>query len=126
MSKLLVALALIVAFSAPAVAAFGKAQSNLTSDASSLHLNVNGRWEMPNADPTGSGSAILIGCPAITPPPITPTTATRRASTYPILTDWTGTHSSGVGACLVPSEPNVDQRTAEGAGSVGRATIGVL
>jgi hypothetical protein len=47
MSKLLLALALIVAFSAPAVAAFGKAQSK--SDQRRIESTLEGQWKVGNA-----------------------------------------------------------------------------
>ena len=47
MSKLLVAFALIVAFSAPAVAAFGKAQSK--SDQRRIESTLERQWKVGNA-----------------------------------------------------------------------------
>ena len=47
MSKLLLALALIVAFSAPAVAAFGKAQSK--SDQRRIESTLERQWKVRNA-----------------------------------------------------------------------------
>jgi hypothetical protein len=49
MSKLLLALALIVAFSAPAVAALGKAQSK--SDQRRIESSVERQWKVGNAQP---------------------------------------------------------------------------
>ena len=49
MSKLLLALALIVAFSAPAVAAFGKAQSK--SDQRRIESSLERQWKVGNAQP---------------------------------------------------------------------------
>lgn len=80
MSKLLLALALILAFSAPALAALGRRKTDLTSDASSLPPSVNGSGEMPNLGLTGGRSAILTGRRATTPPPTAPTAASRSAS----------------------------------------------
>ena len=83
MSKLLLALALILAFSAPAGAAIGKAQNR--PDQRRIESTLERQWEAGNAQPglTGNGSAILTGRPATTPPPLTPTAAHRRASIQP-------------------------------------------
>ena len=83
MSKLLLALALILAFSAPAGAAIGKAQNR--SDQRRIESILERQWEAGHAQrrPDRHGSAILIGRPAITPPPLTPTAAHRRASIQP-------------------------------------------
>ena len=78
MNKLLLALTLILAFSAPALAALGKAQTVL--DQRHLKSNSERQWKWGNAQRLRRQVGDPFGRRATTPPPTAPTAASRSAS----------------------------------------------